>query len=57
MIIVPNKAAASASVNNINKKVILKNFDLFTDCITEIKYTQVVDTQKIDVVILIYKLV
>ena len=55
--IVPNMAAAGAAVNNTNKNVIFKNFDPFTDCITEINNTQVDDAQKIDIVMPMYNLI
>ena len=35
-ITVNNTAAADANANNINKKVIFKNYAQFTNCITEI---------------------
>ena len=47
-ITVPNTAAAGAEVNNTNKKVVFKNCAPFTDCITNITNTHVVDAQKID---------
>ena len=43
-------------VNNTNKVVTFTNCVPFTDCITEINYTQVDVTQKIDVVIPMYNL-
>ena len=49
-ITVPNTAAAGAEVNNTNKKVVFKNCAPFTDCITKITNTHVVDAQKIDIV-------
>ena len=45
-ITVPNKEAAGASINNPNKKVIIKNCAAFTDCTTKINNTQVDDAQK-----------
>ena len=51
---VPNTAAAGAAVNNTNKKVIIKNCDPFTDCITEINNTQIGDAQNVDVVMSMY---
>ena len=42
-ITVPNTVAASAAVNNTNKRVIFKNFAPFTNYITEINNTQVDD--------------
>ena len=44
-ITVANTAAAGATVNKTNKKVIFKNCAPFTNCITEINNTQVDDTQ------------
>ena len=49
-ITVSNTAAAGAEVNNTNKKVVFKNCAPFTDCITKITNTHVVDAQKIDIV-------
>ena len=54
---VSNTAAAGAAVNNTNKKVIFKNCDPFTDCITEINNTQIDAAQKIDVVMHMYNLI
>ena len=56
-ITVPNTAAAGASVNNTNKRVILKNCVPFTDCITKINNTQVDDAQDINIVIPMYNLI
>ena len=39
-ITVPNMAAAGASVNNTNKKLIFENCTPFTNCIAEISNTQ-----------------
>ena len=55
-ITVPNTAAAGAAVNNTNKKIFI-NCAPFTDCLTEINNTQVVDGQKIDVVMPMYNLI
>ena len=49
-IIVPNTEAATAAINNTNKKVIFKNCVLFTDCISEISITQVDNAKDIDLV-------
>ena len=38
-ITVPNTAAAGATVNNTDKKVIFKNCATFTNCIAEINNT------------------
>ena len=35
----PNTAADDAAANNSNKKVIFKNYSLFTNCISEINNT------------------
>ena len=40
-IIAPNTAAAGAAANNANKKVIIRVFAIFIDCISEIENTQV----------------
>ena len=50
-------AAAGATVNNTNKKVIFKNCVPFTNCITEVNNTQVDDAQKIDIVMPTYNFV
>ena len=47
IIIAPNMAAASAAVNNTNKKVIFTDCTLVTYCITEINNSQVDDAQKL----------
>ena len=52
-----NKTAADdAATNNINKKVIFKNFAPFTDCISKINNTQVDNTKDIDIVMPMYNL-
>ena len=55
--IVPNTVVAVAAVNSINKKVIFKHCDPFTDCITKINNTQVDDAQKGDIVMFMYNLI
>ena len=40
-IIAPNTAATGAAANNANKKVIIRVFATFIDCISEIENTQV----------------
>ena len=55
-ITVLNMAAAFASVNNTNKKVIFEHCVPFTDCITEINNIQVDDAQKINIVRPMYNL-
>ena len=37
--------------NNIDKEVLFKKFALFTDCVGQIKNTQIVNAKDIDVVI------
>ena len=54
---VPNTAAAAATVNSTNKKVIFKNCAPFTNCITEIYYTQIDEAQDIDIVMPMYNLI
>ena len=53
-IIVWNTGTAS---NNRNKKVIFKNCDLLSNCIIEIKYTQVDDAHDFDAVMPKYNLI
>ena len=47
---VNNTAAQGAAVNNTNKKVIFKNCDPFTNCISEINNTQIDNAKDIDIV-------
>ena len=56
-ITIPNAEAASAAVNNTNKKVVFKNCDPFTSCITEINNTQVDYTEDVDIVMSMYNLI
>ena len=49
-ITMPNTAAANANANNTGKKVILKIYAPFTDCVSEIINTQVDNVKYIDVV-------
>ena len=56
-ITVPNKVAAGAAVSNTNKKVIFKNYALFTNCLIEINNIQIDDAQDIDVVMPMYNLI
>ena len=51
-----NKGGAAAP-HNRNKKVIFKNCDPFTECISEINNTQVDNAKDIDVVMPIYDLI
>ena len=50
-------AAAAAAVNNDDKKVIFKNCAPFTNCISEINYTQVDNAKDIDIVMPMYNLI
>ena len=54
---VNNAAAAGAAVNSINKKVIFKNCDPFTNCISEINNTQIDNAKGIDIVMPMYNLI
>ena len=53
---VNNTAAAGATVNNINKKVIFKNCAPFTNCINEINNTQIDNAKDVDIVMPMYNL-
>ena len=55
-ITVNNTAAAGATANNINKKVIFKNCAPFTNCIGEIYNTQIDNAKDIDIVMPMYNL-
>ena len=48
---------AGAAANNANKKVIFKNFTPFTNCISQISYTQIDNAEYIDIVMPIYNLI
>ena len=54
---VNNTAGAGAAANNTNKKVIFKNCAPFTSCISEINNTQIDNTEYIDIVMPMYKLI
>ena len=54
---VNNTAAAGATANNTNKKVIFKNCAPFTNCISEINNTQIDNAKDIDIVIPMYNLI
>ena len=54
---VNNTPAASADVNNANKKVIFKNFAPFTNCISRINNTQIENAEYIDIVMPMYNLI
>ena len=56
-ITVNNTAAAGATVNNDDKKVIFKNCAPFTNCISEINNTQIGNAKDIDIVIPMYNLI
>ena len=56
-ITVNNTAAQGAVANNTNKKVIFKNCAPFTNCISEINNTQIVNAKDIDIVMLMYNLI
>ena len=56
-ITVNSTAAAEAYANNTNKKVIFKNCAPFTNCISEINNTQVVNAKDIDIVRPMYNLI
>ena len=47
---VDDTSAAGAAANNTNKKVMFKNYALFTHCIREINNTQVDHAKDIDIV-------
>ena len=55
-ITVKNKAAEAAANNTANKKVLFKNFALFTNCISRMTNTQVNDAYDIYVVMPMYNL-
>ena len=54
---VTNTAAATAPVNNTSKKLILKNFAPFADCVSEINKTRIDNAQDIDIVMPRYNLI
>ena len=43
--------------NNIDKEVLFKKFALFTDCVGQIKNTQIVNAKDIDVVMAMFNLI
>ena len=55
-ITVNNTTATDADANNTNKKVIFKNCDPFTNCISEINNTEKDNAKNIDVIIPLYDL-
>ena len=52
-----NNAVTVAAPNNTNKKVIFKNCSPFTNCISKINNTQIVNAEYIDIVIPMYNLI
>ena len=56
-ITVPGTSAEDASANNRNRKVIVKNYAPFTNCISEMNNTQVDDANDIDLVMPNYNLI
>ena len=54
---VNNTASAGAAANNINKKVIFKNYAPFTNCISEINNTHIGNAKDIDIVMPMYNLI
>ena len=55
--IIDETSAVGSAPNNTNKKVIFKNCAPFTNCISEIKNTQVDNAKNIDIVMLMYSLI
>ena len=55
-IAVPNTGTAAAT-NNINKRVVFKNFIPFIDCISEINNMEIDNTKDTDVVLNMYNLI
>ena len=56
-ITVNNTAGAGSAANNTNKKVISKNCVPFTNCISKINNTQIVNAEYIDIVMPMYNLI
>ena len=42
--------------NNVNKKVVFKNCDSFTNCTSKINKTQIDDAKELDIMMLMYNL-
>ena len=42
--------------NNVNKKVVFKNCDSFTNCTSKINKTQIDDARELDIMMLMYNL-
>ena len=55
--IIDETSAVGAAPNNTKKKVIFKNCAPFTNCVSEIKNTQVDNAKNIDIVMLMYSLI
>ena len=56
-ITVANIVAATTAANNVNKKVIFKNYAPFPNCISRVNNMQVDDAHDIDVVMSIHNLI
>ena len=54
---VNSNAGTGAAANNINKKVIFKNYAPFTNCISKINNTQIDNAEYIDIVMLVHNLI
>ena len=54
---VPNTAADAAPLNSTNKKVTIKNFAPFTNCISNVSNIQVDDAQDVDKEMPMYNLI
>ena len=56
-ITVENTTGAGAAANNTNKKVILKNSALFTNCLSKINNTQIDNAEYIDIIMSMHNLI
>ena len=56
IITVANILATVAPTNNVNEKVMIKHFDLFTEFISEINNTQIDNANDIDVLMSMFNL-
>ena len=56
-ITVSSTAATHADANSTNKKVIFKNCAPFTNCISQINNTQIVNAKDLDIVMPMYNLI
>ena len=54
---VNNNAGAGAAANDTNKKVMFKNYSLFTNCISKINNNQIDNAEYIDIVMPMYNLI